>query len=75
MVPTHMNNIYGIRINNTTNNGSLNYGNSLHKGYQANTQANEGYLQPGDANYSPLQFNNTNVTSDPDINDQGQTQV
>ncbi|WP_235715267.1 spore germination protein [Halalkalibacter wakoensis] len=72
---THMNNIFGIRINNTSNNASMNLGNALHKGHQANVKANSGYVQPGDANFSPLQFNNANLTNDPDVADQTQAQV
>ncbi len=75
MIPTHINNIFGIRINNSSNNASINYGNALHKGHQANVKANSGYVQPGDANFSPLQFNNLNFTNDPDVVDQAQAQV
>ncbi|MFE8700133.1 spore germination protein [Cytobacillus sp. FJAT-54145] len=75
MIPTHINNIFGIRINNSSNNASINYGNALHKGHQANAKMTVGYLQPGDANFSPLQFNNANFFNDPDVTDQGQVQV
>lgn len=70
-----MNNILGIRINNAANNASMNFGHAVHKGHQANVKSNNGYFQPGDANFSPLQFNNANFTNDPDVVDQGQTQV
>lgn len=53
----------------------MNLGNALHKGHQANVKANSGYVQPGDANFSPLQFNNANLTNDPDVADQTQAQV
>lgn len=72
---THINNIFGIRINNASNNASLNFGNVLHKGHQANVKMNVGYAQAGDANFSPLQFNNANLTNDPDVKDQTQAQV
>ncbi|WP_245628091.1 spore germination protein [Shouchella shacheensis] len=72
---THLNNIFGIRVNNASNNASMNFGNVLHKGHQANVKLNVGYLQAGDANFSPLQFNNANLTNDPDVSDQGQAQV
>ena len=72
---THINNVYGIRINNLMNNGSLNLGNVLHKGHQANVKMSVGYFQAGDANNSPLQFNNVNHTPDSDVLDQGQSQV
>ncbi|MBU8906372.1 spore germination protein [Desertibacillus haloalkaliphilus] len=72
---THMNNILGIRINQTSNNASMNFGHAVHKGHQANSKLNVGYGQPGDANFSPLQFNNANLTNDPDAVDQAQAQV
>ncbi|MUK88547.1 hypothetical protein GMD78_09110 [Ornithinibacillus sp. L9] len=75
MVPTHINNIFAIRINSATSNSSINYGNAAHKGHQANMKQNTGYWQPGDANFSPLQFNNSNISNDPDVTDQAQAQV
>jgi hypothetical protein len=75
LIPTHINNIFGIRINNSSNNASINYGNALHKGHQANAKMNTGYFQPGDAVFSPLQFNNANYAFDPDVSDQAQVQV
>lgn len=72
---THVNNIFGIRINNSANNASMNFGNALHKGHQANVKMNVGYAQAGDANFSPLQFNNANLTNDPDGIDQAQGQI
>ncbi|WP_078552997.1 spore germination protein [Bacillus alkalicellulosilyticus] len=70
-----MNNILGIRINQAASNASMNFGNVVHKGHQANGKLNVGYAQPGDANFSPLQFNNANLTNDPDVVDQAQAQV
>ncbi|WP_059104080.1 spore germination protein [Shouchella shacheensis] len=72
---THANNIFGVRVNSADKNTSMNLGNALHKGYQANSKKNAGYGQSGDANFSPLQFNNANLTNDPDVTDQGQAQV
>jgi len=72
---THMNNILGIRVNLASTNASMNFGNVVHKGHQGNQKNNSGYWQPGDANFSPLQFNNANFVNDPDVVDQGQTQV
>lgn len=72
---THINNIFGIRINSASSNASINFGNVLHKGHQANVKMNVGYWHAGDANLSPLQFNNTNIANDPDVKDQGQTQI
>ncbi|OIJ14157.1 hypothetical protein BKP35_08145 [Anaerobacillus arseniciselenatis] len=75
MIPTHINNILGIRINGASSNASMNFGNSILKGFQGNVKSNVGYLQPGDANFSPLQFNNANLTNDPDVLDQPQSQI
>lgn len=75
MIPTHINNIFGIKINSASTNGSINFGNTLMKGNQANVKGNVGYLQPGDAVFSPLQFNNANFTNDPDGIDQPQSQI
>ncbi len=72
---THINNIFGIRINSISNNGSINFGNVLHTGHQANVKMNVGYWHAGDANFSPLQFNNKNVANDSDANDQVQMQI
>ncbi|WP_078553002.1 spore germination protein [Bacillus alkalicellulosilyticus] len=71
----HVNNIVGIRINNASNNASINFGHSVHKGHQANVKMYVGYYQAGDANFSPLQFNNANVVNDNDYKDQTQAQV
>ncbi|WP_312889085.1 spore germination protein [Desertibacillus haloalkaliphilus] len=70
-----MNNIVGIRVNNASNNASINFGNTVHKGHQANVKMSVGYFQAGDANYSPLQFNNANLVNDPDVKDQAQAQI
>lgn len=72
---SHVNNILGIRINGISTNGSLNFGNVLHKGHQANQKIYAGYLHSGDANLSPLQFNNSNRIIEQDGIDQGQSQL
>lgn len=72
---THVNNVYGIRINSIMSNGSVNFGNVLHKAHQANVKMNVGLYQPGDATDSPIQFNNVNYANDPDIQDQPQKQL
>lgn len=72
---THVNNVLGIRINSATTNASINFGNVLHKGHQANVKMNVGYYHAGDANLSPLQFNNANVAKDMDVMDQVQQQL
>ena len=72
---THVNNVLGIRINSIATNASINFGNVLHKGHQANVKMNVGYYHAGDANLSPLQFNNANVAKDMDVMDQVQQQL
>ncbi|WP_216828679.1 spore germination protein [Alkalihalobacterium elongatum] len=71
----HVNNIAGIRINKASSNASINFGNTVHKGHQANVKMFVGYYHAGDANFSPLQFNNANIANDPDLKDQPQVQV
>lgn len=75
MVPTHINNVFAWRMNSLNNNASVSYGNTLHKGHQANAKQNTGYWQTGDAYVSPLQFNNMNLSNDPDLLDTPQAQV
>ncbi|GIQ67870.1 spore germination protein [Xylanibacillus composti] len=71
----HINNIYNLKVNGVANTGSINFGNVIHKGHQANVKANIGYLQQGDNINSPLQFNNANLSTDPDVQDQAQGQI
>ncbi|SET55266.1 Spore germination protein gerPA/gerPF [Oceanobacillus limi] len=71
----HTNNIFGIRINSIESNGSLNLGNTWHTSHQVNVKMNVGYYHIGDANNSPLQFNNVNYANDSDIIDQVQKQL
>ncbi|MEW9051602.1 MAG: spore germination protein [Neobacillus sp.] len=71
----HVNNIFGIRVNSISTNGSMNFGNVLHKGHQGNVKLNTGYYHAGDANLSPLQFNNKNYVEDHDVYDQVQKQL
>jgi hypothetical protein len=71
----HVNNIYGIKINSIANNGSVNFGNVIHKGHQANVKANVGYAQAGDNVTSPINFVNRNAAVDPDAVDNPQSQV
>ncbi|QOY37846.1 hypothetical protein AWH56_009925 [Anaerobacillus isosaccharinicus] len=75
MLLTHMNNIVGIRLNNLSENASVNLGNSILKGFQGNIKSNVGYHHPGDANFAPLQANNVNLYNDPDMQDQVQAQI
>lgn len=72
---THVNNIFNVRVNGVQNNASINFGNVLHKGHQANVKANVGLVQIGDAFGSPAYFTNSNLVNDSDLADQPQQQV
>ncbi|WP_240688989.1 spore germination protein [Ammoniphilus sp. YIM 78166] len=72
---THINNIFNVRVNNVSNNASINFGNVIHKGHQANVKANIGQALMGDAFYSPANNFNKNIHIDPDLIDQPQAQV
>ena len=72
---THVNNIFNIKVNSIANNGSINFGNVIHKGHQSNVKANIGYAHAGDLLNSPRQGNNANLSKDPDVVDQQQSQV
>ena len=71
----HVNNIYGIRVNTIANNGSVNFGNVIHKGHQSNVKANIGFNHSGDAFGSPVSSVNKNAVNDPDGVDQQQNQI
>lgn len=72
---TPVNNIYNFKVNTIANNGSINFGNVIHKGHQSNVKANIGSLDSGDSIHSPSQSNNLNNTVDPDLVDQLQKQL
>jgi len=72
---TNVNNLFGIRVNTIMNNGSINFGHNTHSSHYVNMKINTGYLQTGDANHSPMQFNNVNDVIDMNNSDQGQKQV
>jgi hypothetical protein len=72
---THVNNIYGIKVNAITNNGSINFGNVIHKGHQSNIKANVGSFQIGDTPFGVDINNNVNKAVDPDVLDQMQKQI
>ncbi|KIL37355.1 hypothetical protein SD71_01370 [Cohnella kolymensis] len=71
-MPT-VNNIFNIKILNVANNGSVNFGNTLHKGHTANQKRVGGNYPIGDANLNLSK--QVNPTSDPDFNDQPTNQV
>jgi hypothetical protein len=72
---THVNNIFGIRINNVSSNGSVNFGNVIHKGHSANSKSVGGQTIIGDAFNSSANNFDKNLVSDPDLLDQPQSQV
>ena len=73
---THVNNIFNIRVNNVSSNGSVNFGNVILKGNSANSKAVGGQSVIGDLVNSPANHNfNKNLNNDPDVIDQPQTQV
>lgn len=67
-MPTNIN-IYSIKINNISNNGSLNIGDALHNSPTANTKSQGVNSTYGDT--SPANSGMENVFIDPDVNDQG----
>jgi Spore germination protein gerPA/gerPF len=62
-------NIYSIKVNNISNNGSLNIGDALHNAHTANSKATGVNSSYGDT--SPTSSGMENVYIDPDGNDQG----
>ncbi|RXT07991.1 spore germination protein [Ammoniphilus sp. CFH 90114] len=62
-------NIYCIKINNISNNGSINIGDALHNAPTANTKSQGVNSSYGDQ--SPTTAGMENVFIDPDMNDQG----
>ncbi len=71
----HINNIYNLKVNGVSTAGSINFGNVINKGHQANVKANINDFEIGDDVSSPSQSNNLNVSNDPDVQDQNQAQV
>lgn len=69
----HVNNIFNIKVNNVSSNGSINFGNTIHKGHSANTKSVGGQTVIGDA--SPSANFGKNLVSDPDLIDQPQKQL
>jgi hypothetical protein len=62
-------NIYSIKVNNISNNGSLNIGDALHNAPTANSKSQGVNSSYGDT--SPTTAGMENVYIDPDVNDQG----
>jgi hypothetical protein len=62
-------NIYSLKINNVSNNGSINIGEALHNSPTANTKSQGQNASYGD--YAPPTAAMENVFIDPDMNDMG----
>ena len=62
-------NIYSIKVNNISNNGSLNIGDALHNAPTANSKHQGVNSSYGDT--SPTTSGMENVYIDPDLNDMG----
>ncbi|MED4531824.1 spore germination protein [Metabacillus fastidiosus] len=67
-MPTNIN-IYSIKINNISNNGSINIGDALHNAPTANSKAQGVNSSYGDT--SQVTSGAENIYIDPDLNDQG----
>lgn len=71
-MPT-VNNIFNIKILNVATNGSVNFGNTLHKGHTANQKRVGGMYPIGDASLNISK--QANPVNDPDFVDQPTSQV
>jgi hypothetical protein len=69
----NINNIFNIKVNNIANNGSINFGNTIHKGNSADSKSVGGNSVIGDA--SPSSNMDRNVVFDPDFIDQPKSQL
>jgi hypothetical protein len=63
-----INNIFRIKVNNVSSNGSINFGPTIHKGHKADSKSVGGQTVIGDA--SPAENMEKNMVSDPDRIDQ-----
>lgn len=72
----HINNIFNIRINSVSSNGSVNFGNVILKGNSADSKTVGGQSVVGDTFASPANHNLVkNILTDPDAIDQSQSQL
>jgi hypothetical protein len=63
----HVNNIFNIKVNEVSENGSINFGNTIHKGHVANEKRIGGQNTVGDCNgTSQIE---KNFVPDPDLID------
>ncbi|CAM3540724.1 spore germination protein [Marinicrinis lubricantis] len=66
----HVINIYNLKINSISNNGSVNIGEAVHTSHTSNTKAQGSNSSYGDSSPPRSLMNNTFV--DPDFNDMGE---
>lgn len=71
-MPT-VNNIVNVKILSVSNNGSVNFGNTLHKGHTANQKSVGGSVSIGDASLTSQRT--LNKVNDPDFADQPSSQI
>lgn len=72
-IPTHINNLFNLKVNALFSNATMNMGNAIHKGHSANVQLIGRQIIIGDL--SPSGMIDGNAVTDPDIIDQPQVQV
>lgn len=73
---SHINNIFNIRVNSVSSNGSINFGNVIIKGNSANSKSVGGQSVIGDMIRSAAyDYFNKSVMNDPDLIDQSSKQL
>ncbi len=72
---TPVNNIFNMKINNISSNGSVNFGNVIHKGHMANSKSVGGQTVIGDSVIRPITYFDKNIVGDPDMVDQPSKQL
>lgn len=72
-VPTHVNNLFNIKIDNISINGNVNFGYAIQKGHSANVKSSGGQSVIGDL--SPSFMIDCNIVKDADVVDQPQIQI
>lgn len=65
-----INNIFNIKVNNVSSNGSISFGNTLHNSHTSNSKLQGTNSSIGD--FSPANSLTKNFTNDNDISDQDQ---
>ncbi len=71
-----VNNVFNIRVNNISSNGTVDFGSAIYKGLAANNKIVGGQRHLGDMFNSPvIDSANFNFANDPGVNDQTQSQL